>query len=344
MPRTTRTRNSNAVASSNPTSTPMGRASAKKKSPKKGRSVRCLQQRDVFLEGTDAETIARNMANKKTKESTKKNYNSKINFMLEYLTEYAPEGMESDSNDVNSVKIPIDDDVLLKFFGYIMASAHARSKLKSRDDVPPGEDDPWSSSQISGFKSAIVALYSAENCKMNERVESQLKGMLDGYEKVINDLKKRGLMKIGEGKNPLPFQGYILLAKKLATAVPDQAAGWSSKVFMWSYLTMLWNLMTRNESVDDLLEDHFDWSGDAMLVEEQGHKGDQTGEDKYQKHVYANPLSPEICPVLSQAVLQFCTEYRPASSTNHQIYDGSNSKDRFSKNLGQCLRKSPCQE
>lgn len=97
--------------------------------------------------------------------------------------------------------------------------------------------------------------------------------------------------------------------------------------------------MTRNESVDDLLEEHFDWSGDAMLVEEQGHKGDQNGEDKFFKHVFANPSQPEICAVLSQGVLQFSTDYRPASGTNHKIYDGSNSKDRFSKHLGQCLSK-----
>ena len=137
----------------------------------------------------------------------------------------------------------------------------------------------------------------------------------------------------------MAFEGFALLSKLLATAIPEKASGWSNRVFMWSYFTLLWNLMTRNESVDDLLEEHFDWTEDAMLIEEQGHKGDQTGEDKFYKHLYANPNRPEICSVLALAVQIFCSEYRPASGTNHQIFDGTNSKDRFSKNLGQCLSK-----
>ena len=40
-------------------------------------------------------------------------------------------------------------------------------------------------------------------------------------------------------------------------------------------------------------------SGDALVVELPKHKGDQEGDTKYPRHVYANPLDPLICPVLN---------------------------------------------
>jgi hypothetical protein len=40
----------------------------------------------------------------------------------------------------------------------------------------------------------------------------------------------------------------------------------------------MWNLMSRSESVDSLMLQHIDWECDALVIEEQGHKGDQIGE------------------------------------------------------------------
>ena len=50
------------------------------------------------------------------------------------------------------------------------------------------------------------------------------------------------------------------------------------------------------------LFDHIGWSGDAFTVVFPKHKGDQEGEHCLPKHVYANPKSPEICPILAFAV------------------------------------------
>jgi hypothetical protein len=80
---------------------------------------------------------------------------------------------------------------------------------------------------------------------------------------------------------------------------------------------------------------HMDWDGDALIIEEQGHKGDQTGENKYGKHVYANPLYPDKCPVLATAVLLFCFSER--SNGKQQLFAGTNSKDRFGHLLQRVL-------
>ena len=63
----------------------------------------------------------------------------------------------------------------------------------------------------------------------------------------------------------------------------------------------MWNLMSRSDSVDGLMLQHLKWQEDSLIIEEHGHKGDQTGADSYGKHIYANPFEPSICPILSLA-------------------------------------------
>ncbi|ETK88796.1 hypothetical protein L915_06997, partial [Phytophthora nicotianae] len=48
------------------------------------------------------------------------------------------------------------------------------------------------------------------------------------------------------------------------------------------------------DSVDTIMLQPIEWSEDCLIVEEQGHKGDQTGTDKFGKHVYANPYQPSV--------------------------------------------------
>jgi len=72
----------------------------------------------------------------------------------------------------------------------------------------------------------------------------------------------------------------------------------------------MWNLMSRSDSVDSLMLTHFDWDEDSLIIEEQGHKADQKGEFKYWKHIYANPLNPDVCPILALGVHLFCSGFQ----------------------------------
>ena len=47
-----------------------------------------------------------------------------------------------------------------------------------------------------------------------------------------------------------------------------------------------------------------------MTVVFPKHKGDQEGEHCLPKHVYANPKSPEICPILAFAVYTWSIGFR----------------------------------
>jgi hypothetical protein len=124
----------------------------------------------------------------------------------------------------------------------------------------------------------------------------------------------------------------------LNPTIPQRVAeNWSISIFCWSFLTMMWNLMSRSDSVQNLMLEHLSWSEDALIVEEQGHKGDQTGSERYGKHVYANPDNPSICPILAYSVNVFCERNRQGPGS-HQLYFGTDTKGRFNHNLGKLVQ------
>lgn len=148
-------------------------------------------------------------------------------------------------------------------------------------------------------------------------------------------------MKSREGKLPLPFEGYVLLADLLSSMKYDDRA--TCAVFSWTFLVVQWNLMSRSDSVETIMLSHIDWVGDALTIEEQGQKADQTGEDKYPKHIYANPLNPSICPILALAVLVF-SSCSSLDFRNHQLFNGTDSKNRFSRHLQSTMSKCSASE
>ncbi|ETO66399.1 hypothetical protein F444_16435 [Phytophthora nicotianae P1976] len=75
-----------------------------------------------------------------------------------------------------------------------------------------------------------------------------------------------------------------------------------------------------------------EWVEDCLVVEEQGHKGDQTGANKFGKHVYANPYQPSQCAILVLAVHIFSCPERSIGG-KQQLFIGSDSKDRFGRLL-----------
>jgi hypothetical protein len=294
---------------------------------KRGKTPRIFQSSD------SPKMIKEKFKGKKTKDRTKSNYKGKLGQIELYFQKIHPEALVE-----GKLEAPIPAEPLLDFFSYIFIGAHERGKLNGPNDIPDKEPDPFSSSQIKGYRSAVVYLYTQKLMKIDPELDGELTAMIEGYDKVINELKRRGLMKPGEGKSALKFQGYEFLSAALAKLKPANNGSWSLCVFMWSYFTLLWNLMSRSDSVDTLMEEHFDWEGDAMKIQEQGHKSDATGKEKYWKHVYANPLNPFICPVLALAVHIFSIAAH-STNINHKIYDGTNSKDRFGRNLSSTLSK-----
>ncbi|OWZ17608.1 hypothetical protein PHMEG_0008431 [Phytophthora megakarya] len=177
--------------------------------------------------------------------------------MKAWLVKHYPDASEADTNEL---RVPLPKDAVFAFSGHICSPAHSCD----RDEV-----DSKDASCVSLSASCVW-----------------------GYSRCVSYLKKRGLTKINEGKHQLKTIGYELLELKLMTIAPTKKGqSWATVLFGWSYFVLMWNLMSRSESVDGIMLQHIEWIDDALVIEEQGHKGDQTGAEKFCKHVYANSLA-----------------------------------------------------
>lgn len=263
-------------------------------------------------------------------------YDHKIQNAITWFQRNNPRALRSrtadDGSNILEFKFPLNKKFILDFFGELTRFAHKRD-MNIFDDR-----EPYSITHLKGYRSAFVNLCSKNNTQLSADLDAGLNTLLDGYEKTINDLRKRGVMKIHEGKNPFTYIGYYLLAGKLLRKVLPRhgCGGWSASIFSWAFFTIMWNLMSRSDSVDTINLEHIKWSEDSLIIEEQGGKSDQTGEAKYGKHIYANPENPTVCPVLALAVLTFTRSFRENGGT--QLFAGGNSKNRFSKILRDVFR------
>ncbi|ETK74116.1 hypothetical protein L915_19021 [Phytophthora nicotianae] len=246
--------------------------------------------------------------------------------MTTWLASHHPDNIDSKTK---KMRISLPKPAVLGFFGHICSPTH----VCERDSVEAGASSktPLSASCIWGYRSALVDVDCAYLSELDPDIDTELRRVLEGYEKVVNNLKKRGLMKINEGKRELKASGVDLLALKLMTLEPmKKGQAWWTVLFGWSFFILMWNLMSRVDSVDTIMLQHIEWSEGCLIVEEQGHKGDQTGADKFGKHVYANTYQPSQCCVLALAVHLFACPERGAGG-KQQLFFGTDNKDRFGR-------------
>ncbi|ETP31797.1 hypothetical protein F442_19371 [Phytophthora nicotianae P10297] len=253
--------------------------------------------------------------------------------MTTWLASHHPDNIDSKTK---KMRIPLPKPAVLGFFGHICSPAH----VCERDSVEAGASSktPLSASCIWGYRSVLVDVDCAYLSELDPDIDTELRRVLEGYEKVINNLKKRGLMKINEGKRELKASGFDLLALKLMTLEPmKKGQAWWTVLFGWGFFILMWNLMSRVDSVDTIMLQHIEWSEGCLIVEEQGHKGDQTGADKFGKHVYANSYQPSQCCVLALAVHLFACPERGAGG-KQQLFLGTDNKDRFGRILRRVIK------
>ena len=89
-----------------------------------------------------------------------------------------------------------------------------------------------------------------------------------------------------------------------------RALGWfflvTGNIFAHVFLIYCWNMMVRNCNCDDLNFLYVQWMQDALCTMTESTKtnkdGKRDGEQLVDKHIYANPLMPEICPILGLAM------------------------------------------
>jgi len=137
----------------------------------------------------------------------------------------------------------------------------------------------------------------------------------------------------GEGKAAMS----IALYKAICGWFLDY--GTSDGLFAHCFLTLTWNLACRSNNTSLIKFKDIVWSScfDSFQVYFQHSKTDQLGDEaKYPRHIYANPVSPSVCPILSLTLyLSACFNCPVAEDS--KLFPGKEQEDRFSKMLNRVL-------
>jgi hypothetical protein len=112
--------------------------------------------------------------------------------------------------------------------------------------------------------------------QLDAGLQTEMDSLIKGYTRTVATLKQTGDMEMQEGKDPLSFIAYRMIAKKLAMLVDDRDSTTAAS-FAWAFFTLQWNLLCRSESVTAILLDHIAWNNDSLVIFIPKHKGDQEG-------------------------------------------------------------------
>jgi hypothetical protein len=112
-------------------------------------------------------------------------------------------------------------------------------------------------------------------------------------------------------------------------------------MFGWTYKLLDWNLFARSSSISSIMLSHISWRNDSLVITFAKHKGDQSGDGLGKdKHIFANPSRPEICPILALAVYIFSTNRSSQKKGKMRLFPGGSQTSRFNKLFGKIVKLS----
>jgi hypothetical protein len=178
------------------------------------------------------------------------------------------------------------------------------------------------------FRSALTDLYGQCEVIPADAHAKKMKRLYQGLKRRSARARGAAGKKLGEGKDPMPFELYQALCKWL---LEDDS---KESIFGHCFLTLTWNLMCRSKNTVCINRQHISWHGDAMTVKFSHSKKDMEGKDSGKKrHIYANSEMPEICCPTSLG--RYLAAF-PASPTG-KLFVGRSQYNRFRVILAKIL-------
>lgn len=185
----------------------------------------------------------------------------------------------------------------------------------------------YSASNI--HRSAVFNLFRKYHQTMSEQLRSELCQHYRGLKRLIAEQTSLGMHNIKVGKDHLKFDFFRFICFEMFH-MPREF------VFARFFLTICWNLMCRSANAFSICLNHMEWSEDALCIFFAHQKNDQTGErPRDPRHVYCNPLMPEICPILALGMYWMCFPI----GQSLKLFPGSNQYERFRKCLDLFFQK-----
>jgi hypothetical protein len=176
----------------------------------------------------------------------------------------------------------------------------------------PGKDKVTIvSGSMMNFASALKWLHKFVNAdigkvryRMSEEVKDEISSITATYKRDVGDKRKRGIMKVREGKDPVSLSGYEHICKYLYQKQPVGHRGrWSESIFVNLYLRLQCATIGRTDNISSLLITHLEWDCDALTITFSTTKSDKEGErTNERKHIYASTDMPHVCVFLALAI------------------------------------------
>lgn len=177
-----------------------------------------------------------------------------------------------------------------------------------------------------GFRSAVTSLFKDYEQAVPDDWESKVSACFQGLRRTLAERKANGDGTLKErGKRALPFDLFCEIARCFF-ASSDSRTG----LFALSFSLLAWNLMSRAKNVTSINYADLDWDGDSLTVMFNVMKTDQEGARKYARHVFSNPLKPEIDVLLALGVYLMTKE---TVEEETKLFPGGTQYQHFSKVL-----------
>lgn len=184
-------------------------------------------------------------------------------------------------------------------------------------------------STYSGYRSALFNMFKLAELVQTAAFQASLSDYFKSLKRKFNQQRSLGERRIAEGKKPMPFAVYRWLCCEFLR---------TGDLFSHCYLVLSWNLICRTMNTEGIQLSHLSWQGDALGVQFALTKTDQEGEKPSDfKHIYANPLDPVVCPILSLALYLICngniSVRYVGSKAQGSLFPGGHQSSRFSRLL-----------
>lgn len=261
------------------------------------------------------------MIDRRQGEATKKSYGYAVSRICRWLAArdpslFTPSDDESGAADPSRLRLDVVPvNTLAEFF----------IERIQRVDAD-GNPNPVGRSTLSVERSALRALYAQRHLPLPANFDSELALVFAGLKRVDAANRRESSVRISdqEGKEPLPFGVYRATARSLLLS------GHQDALWAHCFSVLCWNLISRAVNVAALRMARIKWLSDALGAFFAFTKTDQGGErPKHAFHLYANPFTPEICPVLALALRLMSF----GLNANGALFEGNQQQSRFGETL-----------
>lgn len=189
-------------------------------------------------------------------------------------------------------------------------------------------DNPVSSSSLSSHRSSLNHLFTAFKRTMPEELAASLKDFFKGSRRTHAQRRARGEVQ-QEGKDHLKFGLFCVILRFLLTHSTSDA------IFSGLYLCLSWNLMCRAGNTATIMFQQMEWKTDSMTILFAHAKNNQEGDKQYPRHVYANPLLPEISVLVHLGIYWLTTGFKEGQTA---LFPGASPEDRYAKCFAHFIR------